>query len=194
MTSTGRPSTERVDEALKCLGLIAIGSAALEANLARLAANANDDLDYWTALRTSNKKKVQAIKTGLQDRRNLDRSERRDIAGRKRAVVWAEHALGLLQQRGDLMHSEWIIARRISDRRAPKELLGRHLSSGRRTPVDPEALHALADQIGNHADRYRLIWHFAIRATVSGTAAEWDFFFRGGAGGDVPSTADSVPA
>jgi hypothetical protein len=72
------------------------------------------------------------------------------------------------------MHSEWIIARRISDRRAPKEWLAQHLSSGRRTPVDPEELQGLAEEIGMHADRFRRIWHFAVRAVPVGTAADWE--------------------
>jgi hypothetical protein len=188
MTTDGHPSNERIDEALRCLGLIAVGAAALEANLARLATLANDDLEYRTVLRLSNRKKVEAVRSGLQVRRNLYGTERRDTAGRKRAIAWAEDALGLLQQRGDLMHSEWIIARRISDRRAPKELLGHHLSSGRRTPVDPEPLQLLADQIDDHTQRYRRIWQFANRVEVWHSVAEWELLFAGRAEAQPPST------
>jgi hypothetical protein len=164
MAPEGRPSRERVDEALRGIGLVAVEAAALELNLARLAWSADDAIELETALRLSNKKKVEAIKAGLQFRRNPAGSEKRDLAGRRRAIAWAEGALELLRQRGDLMYSEWIMARRISDLRAPKEWLAHHLSSGRRTPVDPEALGVLADQIASHRARFSNIWQFAMRA------------------------------
>ena len=178
MAPKNTPPSERVDEALRCLGLIAVNAAALEANLARLAARADDAVDYKLALKMPNKKKVQVVTAGLQARRNPNGTERRDIAGRKRAIAWAEEALTLLSQRGDLMHSEWIIARRISDRRAPKEWLAEHLSSGRRTPVDPEGLQLLADQIATHAARFRNIWQFAPKSTIGRTRAEWEALFN----------------
>lgn len=160
-----RPSDERLDEALRNLGLIAIGAASLEANLARVAALSDDTIEYSAALRMPNKKKVEIVKAGLRVRRNLGGTERRDAAGRLRAIRWAQGALELLRQRGDLMHSEWIISRRVSDHREPRELLSHHLSSGHKTPIDPDELQILADQITAHSRRYISVYQFAMRAT-----------------------------
>jgi hypothetical protein len=92
------------------------------------------------------------------------------------------------------MHSEWIIARRIPDRRAPKEWLGHHLSTGCRTPVDVEALQLLADQIFRHSHRYQRVWQFAMRVTVGRTVAEWELLFTGPTDDHIPSagTLDSA--
>jgi hypothetical protein len=177
MTTNKLLSDEQTNDALRSIGLIAVYAANLEVNLARLASFASDAIDYKAAIRLSNKQRAQAVRAGLQNRRNLNGTAKRDLAGRHRAIEWADEAVRLLQRRGDLMHSEWIIARRISDRRAPTELLSHHLSSGRRSPVDPESLGLLAEQLGGHASRYNNIWRFAMRGTVGRTAAEWDALF-----------------
>jgi hypothetical protein len=158
VTKDSRLPDERADEALRQIGLIAVYAAALERNLAALAANSNISLGMQHFLKMSNKQKLKTIQNHLTERRDFARSERADASRRKRAVTWAEVAVELLRERGDLMHSEWIIARLVPDRRAPKHLLAHHLSSGTRTPVDLDKLTDLADRIAGHNTKFKHLW------------------------------------
>jgi len=146
-----------VDEALRQIGLIAIGAAAAEMNLARLASNASDGLTLEKALRLPNREKAKRVRTGLAIRRNMTGAEKSDEARRRRAVTWADEAVELLRLRGNLMHSEWILARATPDRRASKQWLRRHLSTGDRSPVDASNLAVLAEKLEDCNRRFHRI-------------------------------------
>ena len=74
------------------------------------------------------------------------------------AIWWAEEAERLLIERGNVMHSAWVVDE------ATGTLESHHMRSGRRTPFSQEALDGLAGRLGIHVAVGPAYWTFAILA------------------------------
>ena len=139
------------NRALQALGVIAVQSARLEWALVGLRSILDDGKSHQEQMSEGRAKEhVKAI------RRHLTPFP--DAGPVAETLRWAEDAQRLLTERGNVMHSGWVVDE------ATGMLESHHMRSGRRDPFSQAAIDSLAERLGIHVAVGPAYWAFAILA------------------------------
>ena len=137
------------EEALKLIGAIAVESARLEAQLYGLRDILRGHHSEKTDYSESHNKVAKNCRKLAEQLKNVLTDEVADGIGK-----WAMDASELLYQRGDLMHSTWILG--------DTGVMSLHLRTRNTKPVDRNELEGLLERIRAHIELGPVAWLYAV--------------------------------
>lgn len=141
-----RPASLPLDDrALQTLGVIAVQSARVEWQLAGLHAVIDTSRGHVEHVRKGRPDEhVKAIRVYFKSNKSWAGS-----GATAETIWWAEEAQRLLYQRGNIMHSSWVID--AEEESSAGRVTRRHMKTGEERPFDQAELDDLAYRLGLHA-------------------------------------------